>query len=681
MRARASTGRLGGRVAAMLLIAVWFCVSVPVPAWGQASEAEEAKYGPRKLESEIYQVSYIEASLGLETLGSLGYTTGPPTAPLSLDQLPVIFLLPDTKADTVVAAKDKLNPATDTSPQQRLMILYHSSQVEELAKLKRLLGEKIDVPGRLVLIEALVMELSEAAVRELGLQYEASGPHWTASFKTDATTGETTLETVGERLFGAVGNARAFQATLKAIIDEQKGEVLSSPSVLTVDNRQARITIVEDVPIIESTVVTGGTTQVQVRFEQVGISLNIKPRISRDGSWVSLQIQTEVSEAPLEDYLVVGGERVAPLINRRKVETIARVKNNTPFLIGGLIRNERGESVERIPIISRIPIMGKLFQIRSDRKEKREVIIVVTPRVLETEGANRPILPMDSARFDFLDNRLFRNSYRLKAEDVFDLEFITSNDRVGGIIRRARTYLERHPERIYDPLFSEFGRGRIPGEEAFVIRMTYEIIKKLEVQKNVSPERMIFLCPDETKPAGFRIAWLKNVFAEHQGKGRVHPLDRPYPKDVLLLRYKLRRNEGVKELLTEQVADWEWVPVESREEAETLLYECSRTQGLVRDRAAVLLADRKDLVRLQTAVAIRETVKVNSAEAVLNLQNFQVGRRVVMPELDPSGERIFLIEYDVADYFFQSDFYYETFQDIFRNSYEGIRDVLEREGL
>lgn len=661
----------------LIVFVLWPCV-------GSAQEAGQPEtIGVRDLEREIYQVSYIEAKLCLDILKALGYTVGPPTGPVPRDATPIIFHLPDTAADTVVGElikkgeADRLNPTTDSSPQQRLMILYRGDQLAELIDLRDLLTYEIDVPGRQVLIEATVIELSEDALRELGFEYDYISGHLRLKF--EETSGGKGLFT-GTLVKNGIVDARLLSATLKAVIDKRMGEVLSSPSILTLDNRQARISIIEDIPIIESSTVTGGTVQVKVRFEKVGITLNIKPRVSSDGAWVTMQIKTEVGEAPLEDFITIGGEPVAPVINRRQVETIARIRNNTPFIIGGLIRKEKSATQQRIPIISAIPVLGNLFKIRSDRMIRREVIIVLTPRVLEPESPHRPVLPKDTKRFDFLDTRLFRNSYRLKAEDVFDLGFVMRNDRVGGIIRRARAYLERHPQRRFDPLFSQFGTGRIPGEQVFVIRMIYEIIQELAVHEDVAPERIIFFSPDKTKPAGFRVEWLKKVFARRQGEDETHPLERPYPKDVLLLRYRRSREEGVKELLAEQVADWEWVRVEGREEAEKLLYDYSRAEGWVRDKAAVLLADRKDLVRLQTAVALRETVNVNSFGDVLNLENFQVGRRIVMPELDPGGERHFLIEFDVADYFFQSDFYYETFQDIFRHSYEGIRDVLEREG-
>ncbi len=241
------------------------------------------------------------------------------------------------------------------------------------------------------------------------------------------------------------GLANEIKSTIKAVINEGKAQVLSSPSVLVLDNRNAKIQVTQDVPIF-NTILTYNTTSFNVKFETAGITLNIRPRISQDGESVSLQILAEVSEAPKADYITINGADVAPVINRRIVETVARVNDNTPFIIGGLIRNEKDQTRNRVPILSAIPILGQLFQQRSDTAGRREVIIVLTPRVIKTGGSNRPVLPKDSEKFDFLSNQLFRNSYRLKAEDIFDVGFLENNLTVLETMDEARAFVRRHPE-------------------------------------------------------------------------------------------------------------------------------------------------------------------------------------------------------------------------------------------
>lgn len=652
----------------------------PGPAVPPAKPAPEpATYTARELQREIYQVSNIEAKLGLGVLKSLGYNTQPPNGPVKKADLPVIFPLAETKDVSVVGKKTSLNVSTDASPQQRLMILYHPEQREEYLELVGILQEEIDVPARQVLIEALVIELSEEATRELGLEYDWSGSRHRLTFEEDAT-GNALFEAIGQTEDGlTVVDPSRFKARLKAILDEQEAEVLSSPSVLTLDNRQARIEVVEDVPIIESSKSsnTGDVIELDVRFEQVGITLNIKPRVTSASRWVTMQVQTEVSEAPREDFIEVGGEPVAPVINRRRVETIARIRNNTPFIIGGLIRNNTAHLVSGIPLLSQIPVLGYLFQIRTDRNEKREVIIVLTPRVIEPGGSNRPILPKDSENFDFLDNRLFRNSYRLKAEDVFDLGFLTEKEQVQRTFQEAREVLKRRPALGEKPPFDDIRNDGVPGEEAIVVRMLYEVVNKLGLYEEVAVERLIYFAPDQDKPAGFDVTFLGEALGRLAGRRRLRDhLDADYPKEVLILRYEKSEDVPERGPVSAPLARAEVLRVGSREEAEQMVHEYSRLEDFHRTHAAILIAEQDDLERLRAAVALREMLKVNNLERLLNLRNFQVGRRIVVPQIDPAGDRVMLMDYTVADLFYQSDFYYEIFQGKFRTYYEAIRQFL-----
>ena len=156
------------RLAALVAVGVWALIAGA--ALAQDAAPPEATPDLRTLESEMYQLSFIEAGLCIDILKSMGYTTGPPAGPLPVSKLPLILPIGDTSDDSVVGVVDKLNAATDATPQNRLMILYHLSQIRELAGLRRLIAEKVDIPSRQVLIEALVLELSEAGSRELGLE-------------------------------------------------------------------------------------------------------------------------------------------------------------------------------------------------------------------------------------------------------------------------------------------------------------------------------------------------------------------------------------------------------------------------------------------------------------------------------------------------------------------------------
>lgn len=636
----------------------------------------------------------------MTTLGYLGYNTSAPTGPLAMNQLPVVFPLPAKVYDVVVgrsSVNEEETPAdvalgaeTLSAPQHRLMILYHASQADQVNTLIDLLDQTVDVPERQVLIEGMVVELLEEDFKEIGILWNRFGGRFT--FIPD-----------GERVpfmlsFSSAATpssalAEGIRTLLRAVIQEGKAEVLSSPSVLVLNNRNARIKIVRDTPILSSKIIFD-TTTADIRFEPVGIVLNIKPRISQDDSVVTMQIIAEVSEIPTGEELEVSGTVVAPAIDRRIVETVARVHNNMPFIIGGLIRNKKSRVLDRVPILSRIPIIGVWFRRSITIREKREVIIVLTPRVIPKGEARRPVLPKDSSRYDFLDNRLFRQTYRLKAEDVFDLRILENNERILSAFDRAQALVRKHPEYADKPPFNELAARVIPGEDAIVVRMIYEIAKdKLRLHQSIPTENLIFMRRDESKPAGFDVEWLANddgdgILQTASPNGTVAGYFRGgYPRQVLVLRFRADPECGLDAALLSRVAQVEWLTVEGPgdKEAEEQIAEhllAINVLGVDRryDEYAVALNTPDDLTRLKAAVALREVAKVNDVGELTALRNFRVGRKFVIPELG-SKERMFLVDRAAAGFFFMSDFYYETLKSRLEQSYEMLEQAIAREGL
>jgi len=652
----------------------------------------QKKYTALELEREVYQVSHMRPDMALKLLGDLGYETGPLKGATELSQLPRIFQIADAAPPRVVGGNvsSRLEDATESAAQNRLLILYHRSQGAQVYELRKTLEEIVDVPARSVLIEALFIELSESSLRELGIQY-----NWTeetslgedefeASFLEESVAGQSVFpfRLTATEWFNKTGrDPRKLRIQLKALIDEGSAEILSSPSVLTLDNRQALISVVQEVPVLTS-VITESTTSVKVTYKTVGITLNIKPRTSQDGHIVAMQVLAEVSEAPKEEFIEAQGQPVVPVVFKRLVQTIAEVKEDTPFIIGGLIRNEDVYNVSRVPLLSAIPILGNLFKVTNRDKEKREVIIVVTPRVIEAHEKNRPVLPKDSERFNFTDNRLFRNSYRLKAEDVFDLDFILKNEKLLAAFDRARTFVESYPEFKGRPPFDRLEKRTFPGEEAIVVRMLYEIVKdELALHEQIAPGDLIFFKRDPTKPAGFKVRWLKKELEKLTDDGDMDSFFvQDYPKKIVALRYDLDPGKDLDALLSTPVADWSVEEVADRDEMEQLFYDYNRLgeDELTRKQAVIVLDTKDDLDRLRTAVVVREIINVNSA--ILELHRFQVGRKIVIPQIRRENERVFLIDHLVATYFYMSDFYYEAFQNMLRNYYDGIQNVLQQQG-
>jgi len=670
------------------------------------AQDQEAPVGPfaiGELQVETYQVGCIDVKSCVEILAMLGYNTKAPSGQVELAQLPAVFSLPLAAPKELVGLSsidekrtpDKVSLVEETlsAPQNRLMILYHASQSEAVGRLKDLLQRTVDVADRQVLIEGMVIELTEDNLRDLGTQWQKLlGDDWLISFKPD-----------GDKMpFVATYNPEAsataaltdrLRATIRAVVQEGRAEILSSPSVLVLNNRNARIKVVRDTPIV-STKITRDVQNVDVRFEPVGIVLNIKPRVSQDDSAVTMQIIAEVSEVPEGKAIVVEGTEIAPVIDRRIVETVARVHDNTPFIIGGLIRNQTARAEDRVPVLGRVPFVGALFRRRVTTTGRKEVIIVLTPRVVTTGGSHRAVMPKDSSQFDFLGNRLFRNTYRIKPEDLFDLSFLEQNEAILTAFENAQRLVRRHPDYAGRSPFREMAARVIPGEDAVVIRMLYEILSsdRLAFHRDIPTDKLIVFLRDQEHTAGFRIGWL-----EREGRGileRASPdgtvagfFSRPYPKDVLFLRFQAASGD-IRTAMQHPVADLEWLPVQTSDpsEAEAMIERrLLELNGITDDYGpagyALVLNTPRDLIRLKTAIAVREASEVNNFEDLLVLRNFRVGRRFGLPEFDVAHSRVFLIDPPVADYFFKSDYYYSALQTRLELACRLLGEALEREGL
>src|SRR5690606_22515031 len=221
------------------------------------------------------------------------------------------------------------------------------------------------------------------------------------------------------------------------------------------------------------------------------------PRIDADSDEISLQIDTTVS-APIagQDLELVDEDgRVlasAPTIASRQVQTYARIPNNTPLIIGGLVSRQEDFVRQKVPLLGDLPLIGPLF--RSDRWEesKREVIIVLTPYVLPEQTTQGRMHPKSESAFDISGFTLHRDVHRLREAEVFDLRFLTSNDRLLRAKREVNDLVRRNFRFASVEPFSRFTGDSIPGEHILVERMMYEVVKNLSLADPIEVDRIIF---------------------------------------------------------------------------------------------------------------------------------------------------------------------------------------------
>jgi pilus assembly protein CpaC len=172
-------------------------------------------------------------------------------------------------------------------------------------------------------------------------------------------------------------------ATLQAL--EQVGlvEVLAEPNVLAEDGKQGSFLAGGEYPypVVQGVSGVGGGAAISIMFKEFGIRLNFIPTVTPRGT-IQLQVAPEVSSLDFTNAVEVSGFQV-PAIDIRKVKTEVELAKGQSFAIGGLLDNRETETFQKVPFIGNVPILGKFFQSISRTKTNTELIVIVTPEIVE----------------------------------------------------------------------------------------------------------------------------------------------------------------------------------------------------------------------------------------------------------------------------------------------------------
>jgi general secretion pathway protein D len=241
----------------------------------------------------------------------------------------------------------------------------------------------IDIPVDSVLLETEILELNENAAKNVGIDFAPGGNQLVAS-------GSLTIPSNSTSNIGGVTTTPStvtLAAQLYAEIDKGNGRILSRPRILAESGQQASILTGDAIPIITSVVVTGSSalTSQQVNYVNVGVDLQIAPRVSSDG-FVTTHIYCEVSS--VEGYV-----QGIPEISQRTASTITTVKDGQPFVIGGLLQTTELRSLAKLPFIGDLPLIGSLFQHIDNSYQKTDLYVVVIPHIIRTASESAGASP------------------------------------------------------------------------------------------------------------------------------------------------------------------------------------------------------------------------------------------------------------------------------------------------
>ncbi len=239
---------------------------------------------------------------------------------------------------------------------------------------------ELDQPPPQVLIQVLLAEVRLDDTLDLGMDWNVSGI-FDRDKNYDVGTTFGAEANFGATGFGIAITGGSFQYWLRALEDQGRLEVLSRPQILATDNQQARINVGQRVPFItDSRITDQGTTFNTVDYRDVGIILDVLPRISADG-FVRMEVKPEISSIE-EDRIQISENVNAIIVNTRTAETTVTVQDGHTIIIGGLIQSTDQVRENKVPLLGDIPGLGALFRSTHDVKDRRELLIILTPVIL-----------------------------------------------------------------------------------------------------------------------------------------------------------------------------------------------------------------------------------------------------------------------------------------------------------
>ena len=307
------------------------------------------------------------------------------------------------------------------------------------ADVQRTMGEvirQLDTRREQVLVEAIIVEISDTAARKLGIQLAFGGPSGgafttysnvtpsivpiaggllqnslsggttttvtTANGTTTSSTGSANGSTLIQGALGALnaatggtagaafglGNNLYLGAIINAVSQDNQSNLLSTPSVVTLDNQEAKILVGQEIPVTTGERLGGNFDNAfrTVSRQNVGIQLEVKPQIGEGGS-IKLFLRQEVSSIAG----AVTNNSADLILNKREIQTTMTVDDGQIMAIGGLLDDNERRTLEKTPILGDIPVLGELFKSRSRTRGKTNLMVFIRPTIMRTAADARKL--------------------------------------------------------------------------------------------------------------------------------------------------------------------------------------------------------------------------------------------------------------------------------------------------
>lgn len=294
---------------------------------------------------------------------------------------------------------DELGGQIQIVPEPQTNSLLITAPEERMRDIQAMI-QNLDQRPTQVLVEAVIFEMSVEGFSDLsaqfstilnsaivgGAQFSLEGRPSLTSLVSGVLNGNTVDAGSGGILAGSAGTSdRGFAAFLSAIASTKSTRLLSTPSIMTLNNQEAEIVVAQNVPFVTGSFTSTEGAQPESPFQtierqDVGLTLNVTPRINADRT-VKMTIKQEVSNLT-RNSASSGGE----ITSRRALSTTVLVGDGKVIMLGGLLENGSGSASEEVPGLSDLPLVGGLFRAKNTSRSQRVLLVLLRPQVVNSEA-------------------------------------------------------------------------------------------------------------------------------------------------------------------------------------------------------------------------------------------------------------------------------------------------------
>ncbi|ADY73034.1 type II and III secretion system protein [Desulfurobacterium thermolithotrophum DSM 11699] len=302
----------------------------------------------------------------------------------------------------LVKKLDKRERITVNKSTNSLLLTVTKKHYQEIMNLLK----KLDKPMKQVIVKAKIVQISTSAAKDFGFGWLIGGynhmgtppsSYITGSYGFGLGSNTGVLPFINETSYSSLYNIPVGESTLalgilnksqnlkveialKALQLDGNAKIVSSPEVLTLNNQEATIEQGIEIPYRESTVASGGATTYTVSFKRASLILKVKPHITNNNE-IILDLEVRKDSPNYEHVALTGSNE--PAIDTRNVKSRIKVANGNTIVIGGIYEKEKSKSKTGVPVISNIPLLGWLFKQESVKFTEKNLLIFITPKVVE----------------------------------------------------------------------------------------------------------------------------------------------------------------------------------------------------------------------------------------------------------------------------------------------------------